>query len=285
MSRRMTIAGTTAIVTGAASGIGRAVAVSLARRGCTLILVDLDMAGLEETKLLLPGVTVVLHQLDLGNGDAITAFGARVAADHPVIDILVNNAGVALGGTFEQLSPSMFEWLFAINFWGVVRMTRTILPLLHRSADAGLVNVSSLFGLIAPPGQSAYAASKFAVRGFSEALRHELKDTTIGVTVVHPGGVATAIATSARPAASMTDADRGSDLEKAAHLLRLQPERAGELIVEAIIRRQPRLLIGADAKIASVIERLMPVSYWTLLARGKGPQPHRAMNDVALKAG
>ena len=281
----MTIAGTTAIVTGAASGIGRAVAVSLARRGCTLILVDLDMAGLEETKLLLPGVTVVLHQLDLGNGDAITAFGARVAADHQVIDILVNNAGVALGGTFEQLSPSTFEWLFAINFWGVVRMTRTILPLLHRSADARLVNVSSLFGLIAPPGQSAYAASKFAVRGFSEALRHELKDTAIGVTVVHPGGVATAIATSARPAASMTDADRASDLEKAARLLRLPPERAGELIVEAIIRRQPRLLIGVDAKIASIIERLMPVSYWTLLARGKGPQPHRAMNDVALKTG
>ncbi len=122
----------------------------------------------------------------------------RYAAGHRGVDLLVNNAGVALGGTFEEVAEADFEWLFEINFWGVVRMTRAFLPLLRRSEEARIVNLSSVYGLIAPPGQTAYAASKFAVRGFSNALRHELAGTSIGVTVVHPGGVATAIANSAR---------------------------------------------------------------------------------------
>src|SRR6202040_1171273 len=123
---------------------------------------------------------------------------------HPGVDILVNNAGVALGGTFEQTAEDDFEWLFAINFWGVVRMTRAFLPLLHNSEEARIVNLSSLFGLIAPPGQTAYSASKFAVRGFSMALSHELAGTNIGVTTVHPGGVATSIAKNARMARTQT---------------------------------------------------------------------------------
>ena len=138
------------------------------------------------------------HHLDLSDAGAITAFPPRVTAEHPCVDILVNNAGVALGGTFEQTAEGDFEWLFAINFWGVVRMTRAFLPLLHKSEEARIVNLSSLFGLIAPPGQTAYSASKFAVRGFSESLRHELARTNIGVTVVHPGGVATSISENAR---------------------------------------------------------------------------------------
>ena len=114
------------------------------------------------------------HHLDVSDAGAVTAFPPRVTAEHPGVDILVNNAGVALGGTFEQTAEGDFEWLFAINFWGVVRMTRAFLPLLHKSEEARIVNLSSLFGLIAPPGQTAYSASKFAVRGFSESLRHEL---------------------------------------------------------------------------------------------------------------
>jgi NAD(P)-dependent dehydrogenase (short-subunit alcohol dehydrogenase family) len=186
----------TAVVTGAASGIGRAIAASLARRGCHLALADIDDAALARTasELAEPGVRISRYHLDVSDRDAVAAFPARVIAEHDGVDVLVNNAGVALGGTFQEVAESDFDWLFAINFFGVVRMTRAFLPLLYKSEEARLVNISSLFGLIAPPGQTAYAASKFAVRGFSESLRHELARTCIGVTVVHPGGVATSIA-------------------------------------------------------------------------------------------
>jgi NAD(P)-dependent dehydrogenase (short-subunit alcohol dehydrogenase family) len=179
--------GRTAVVTGAASGIGRAIATSLARRGCHLALADIDDDGLQRTaaEISAAGVRVSRHHLDVSDAAAVAAFPQRVTAEHAGVDILVNNAGVALGGAFEQVAEADFEWLFAINFWGVVRMTRAFLPLLHKSEEARIVNISSVFGLIAPPGQTAYSASKFAVRGFSESLRHELARTNIGVTVVH----------------------------------------------------------------------------------------------------
>lgn len=189
--------------------------------------------------------------------------------DHGRVDVLVNNAGVALGGTFQETSVDEFDWLIAINFQGVVRMTRAFLPLLEASDQAQLVNLSSLFGLIAPPGEVAYSASKFAVRGFSEALRKELElaGSSVGVTVVHPGGVKTSIAHNARRATGENDEDqaRRAELEK---YLRLSPERAGEIIVEAVARRRPRVLVGADAKFMSLIERILPVSYWSLIRRG-----------------
>ncbi|MBJ7500099.1 MAG: SDR family NAD(P)-dependent oxidoreductase, partial [Sphingopyxis sp.] len=189
----MQLAGKTAVVTGAADGIGRAIATSLADRGCHLALCDINEPGLVETAATLHGVRVSCHRLDVADCDGVAALPGLVAAPHPSVDLLVNNAGVALGGAFEQVSEAEFEWLFDINFWGVVRMTRAFLPVLHRSNDARIVNLSSLFGLIAPPGQAAYAASKFAVRGFSDALRKELVGSTVGVTVAHPGGVRTAI--------------------------------------------------------------------------------------------
>src|SRR5215510_8834863 len=196
----MNLTGRTAVVTGAAAGIGRAIAVSLARRGCHLALADLDEVGMAGTSELTReyGVRVSRHQLNVADRVAVAAFPDVVAAEHSGVDVLVNNAGVAVGGTFEQVTDEDFEWLFAINFWGVVRMTRAFLPLLHASDDARVINLSSVFGLIAAPMQVPYASSKFAVRGFSEALRHELKGTTIGVTVVHPGGVRTSIAENAR---------------------------------------------------------------------------------------
>ena len=134
------------------------------------------------------------HHLDVSNRAAIAAFPAEVLAAHPGVDILVNNAGVALGGTFEQVSEEDFDWLLSINLFGVVRMTRAFLPVLHKSDEARLVNISSIFGVITPPGQTAYCASKFAVRGFSNSLRYELRGSTIGVSVVHPGGINTNIA-------------------------------------------------------------------------------------------
>ncbi|HEX8905206.1 MAG TPA: SDR family NAD(P)-dependent oxidoreductase [Longimicrobiaceae bacterium] len=269
MRGRMVLAGRTAVVTGAAGGIGRAVAVSLARRGCHLALADVNEAGLAETAEMAraPGLRVTRHRLDVSDRAAVAAFPGEVTAEHAGVDVLVNNAGVAVGGTFEQVGEDDFEWLFEINFWGVVRMTRAFLPLLRASGDARLVNLSSVFGLIAPAGQVAYAASKFAVRGFSEALRHELEGSPVGVTVVHPGGVATSIADSARVPAGVP-ADEAERRRRAMKKeLRMPPEKAGEIIVRGIEQRKPRVLVGADAVGLSVLARFAPVSYWKLLTR------------------
>lgn len=269
MRKPMPLRDRTAIVTGAAGGIGRAIAVSLARRGCHLALADVDEAGLAETARLVKGASLVVseHRLDVADRDAVAAFPAAVAAAHPRVDLLVNNAGVALGGTFEQVSEADIEWLFSINFWGVVRMTRVFLPTLRQSDDARIVNLSSVFGLVAPPGQAAYVASKFAVRGFSESLRHELAGSTVGVTVVHPGGVATSIAKSARLPKDVDPAEVARLRAISDKVLRLPPEIAGETIVRGVEARKPRVLVGADAALLSVIERVAPVSYWKLLGR------------------
>jgi NAD(P)-dependent dehydrogenase (short-subunit alcohol dehydrogenase family) len=208
MTSAMKLENRTAVITGAASGIGRAIAVSLARRGCNLALADVNDAGLSETARMAQSAqphpasatpsTAVLrvsqHHLDVADRRAVAGFPQAVIAAHPGVDILVNNAGVAIGGTFEAVSEEDFEWVLEINFWGVVRMTRAFLPLLQKSDDARLVNLSSIYGIISPPGQSPYSASKFAVRGFSNSLLYELAGSKVGVTVVHPGGIATSIA-------------------------------------------------------------------------------------------
>jgi NAD(P)-dependent dehydrogenase (short-subunit alcohol dehydrogenase family) len=263
----MSLQGRTAVVTGAGSGIGRAIALSLARRGAHLALADINTAGLAETAAQVAGVRVSQHRLDVADRDAVAAFPNDVLDDHPGVDIVVNNAGVALGGTFEQVSEADFEWLFGVNFWGVVRMTRAFLPLLRASDDAHLVNLSSLYGLISPPGQTAYSASKFAVRGFSNALRAELKGTRIAVTVVHPGGVATRIARDARLAQGTSAAEAEAGRTRTEKLLRMPPEQAGEIIVTAMERRAPRVLVGRDAKIMAFLERLAPIGHAGLFAR------------------
>ena len=267
MANRMKLKGRTAVITGAASGIGRALAVSLARRGCHLALADIDESGVAGTAELarVDGVRVSRHLVDVADRAAVAEFPNVVAAEHQGVDILVNNAGVAVGGTFAQVSEEDFEWLFEINFWGVVRMTRAFLPLLQASSDARLVNLSSVYGLVAPPEQVAYASSKFAVRGFSEALRHELEGSGVGVTVVHPGGVNTSIAEKARVPAGATEEEITRRQKRYRKLLRLPPAIAAETIVRGIERRQPRVIVGSDAKVISLIVRLLPVSYWRVL--------------------
>lgn len=264
----MNLQGRTAIVTGAASGIGRGIALALAKRGCNLALADLNEAGLSQTASMTEtDVRVTTHRLDVADRAAIARFPDQVLAEHPSVALLFNNAGVALGGTFEQVSEEDFEWLFEINFWGVVRLTRAFLPVMKRGGTGRIVNISSVFGLIAPPGQTAYCASKFAVRGFSEALRRELEGSGIGMTVVHPGGVATAIASSARRSAATTPEQLAAGQERMRKFLKMPPEEAGEIIVSGVERDQPRIIVGSDAKIMSLIERIAPVSYWKLLAR------------------
>lgn len=262
------IVGRTALVTGAASGIGRALSIELAKRGCDLALCDIDEAGLTTTAAACDrGRNVSVHVLDVANADAVAALPDQIRRSHPRLDILVNNAGVALGGTFEQVTDADMRWLFDINFWGVVRMTRAFLPML-RASDAGrLVNVSSLFGFIAPPGQAAYAASKFAVRAFSEALRHELADTGVSVSTVHPVGVATSIAHNARLPRSADEADVAAERERFARLLRLSPDSAASVIANGLERRRPRIIVGNDAKLMALLERLVPTGYWSLLSK------------------
>ena len=271
MTDRMQLRGRTAIITGAASGIGRAVAQCLARRGCHLALADVNEAGLEETaRSCATGTRITYHRLDVSEREAIAAFPDVVRSAHPRIDLLVNNAGVAVGGTFEQVAEADFDWLIAINFFGVVRMTRAFLPLLKASDDARIVNLSSIFGIIAPPGQTAYCASKFAVRGFSESLRQELKGTNVGVTVVHPGGVATSIARNARVPQTMTREEFRAAVGPVEAQLKLPPAAAAEAIVGAVERRQPRVIVGSDAKVAAMVERLAPVANWEWLQRLRG---------------
>jgi NAD(P)-dependent dehydrogenase (short-subunit alcohol dehydrogenase family) len=268
MTGEMQLKGRAAIITGAASGIGRALAHALARRGCHLALADVNMAGLEETaQRAATGVRITRHSLDVGDAQAIAAFPDLVRAEHGRVDLLVNNAGVALGGTFEQIDEADFDWLLAINFFGAVRMTRAFLPMLKASDDARIVNISSIFGIIAPPGQTAYCASKFAVRGFSESLRHELKDTSVGVTVVHPGGVATSIARNARHSQVLSPQELAIALASIEAKLKMPPSQAGETIVRGIEQRKPRIVVGNDAKFASLIERMAPVRYWDWLQR------------------
>ncbi len=269
MTKLMQLKDKTAVVTGAAGGIGRATAISLAKRGCHVAIADINAEGLNETARLLAAYPVIVssHILDVSDAEAIKAFPAKVLAEHSGVDILVNNAGVTTGGTFEQVSEEDFEWVLNINFWGVVRMTRAFLPILKNSADAQLVNISSIFGIIAPPGQTPYVASKFAVRGFSQSLRHELMDTNVGVTVVHPGGIATSIADNARLPAGASEEVIAEGRAESKKVLTLSPEIAGETLVNAIIKRKPRLLIGKDAKFVSVLERLKPVFYWNTISR------------------
>lgn len=265
----MKVSNRVAVITGAGSGIGRAAAQSLARRNCHLALADIDRAGLDETVALLgqTGVRVTTHLLNVADREAVRLLPAQVLAAHKRVDLLVNNAGVALGGSFEEVSEDDFDWLIDINFNGVVRMTRAFLPLLRQSDEARIVNVSSIYGIVSPPGQSAYSASKFAVRGFSNALRHELDGSTVAVSVVHPGGVATAIARNARVPQGAPEEETRRGRALAEKLLRLPPALAGEIIVRGIEARQARILVGSDAKVVSILERLSPVHYWRILKK------------------
>jgi short-subunit dehydrogenase len=271
---RFGLGGAVAVLTGAAGGIGAALAGCLARRGCHLALVDRNAAGLETlAEDLKPfGVNTSVHVLDVADRDAVAALPDAVTGAHGRTNLLVNNAGVAIGGTFAHVSAADMEWLFEINFWGPVRLTRAFLPVLARERAAQIVNMSSMFGLVAPPGQAAYCASKFALRGFSESLRHELEDGPIGVTIVHPAGVRTDIANNARLPAGVDEAAAKAQAKAFNAFLRIPPEDAALAIADAVERRQKRLLIGRDARVADVLQRMFPARYWDLMKSRVGRQ-------------
>jgi short-subunit dehydrogenase len=272
---RFAFAGKTCVITGAASGIGEALALNLARRHGRLVLVDRDGDNLDRVAGLARGLgaEVATYVIDLSDGQDRTDLAASVAAEFGGADLLVNNAGVALSGTFEQVSLKDFEWLMEINLYAVIRMTKAFLPQLLSRPGSHLVNLSSLFGLIAPASQVAYATSKFGVRGFTEALRHEL-DGRVGVTVVHPGGVKTNIAANARLSGVDVTGEQAAQARKFAEAaLTLPPEDAARQIVTAIQQRRPRLVITGVAKAADWLARLTPTRYWAIslrMARRRG---------------
>ncbi len=280
MAQRFRLNGSVALVTGAAGGIGAALALALAAKGCSLVLVDRDADGLAaiaaRTEAL--GADTATHILDLTDAASIAALPASVADRFGRLDLLVNNAGVALGGRFDEMHLDDVEWVLDVNLRAVIRLCHAFLPMLVARPAAQIVTLSSLFGLIAPPGQTAYAASKFGVRGFSEALRHEYAGTGLGVTVVHPGGVATGIARNARGPRPLEDpvlAEERRLADEAGRvafekLLTMPPEAAAAAIVRGIERRAPRLVIGQDARVASLVQRLMPARYWAAITRLSG---------------
>jgi short-subunit dehydrogenase len=259
----------TALVTGAASGIGEALAYALAERGSHLILLDRAADRLAAVAAGVgrrhPAVRVETVVADLADHVATVALGARLAREHPELTLVINNAGVALAGSFTELSLDEFDWLMEINFRAVLTLTHALVPVLLQHPGSHLVNVSSVFGLIAPPTQSAYVTSKFAVRGLTESLRAELLGR-VGVTCVHPGGIATRIAVDARVSAGADAAEIDRGQPAIASLLRIPPAVAADRILDGVRRRRPRVLIGASARVPDLAARIAPGSYGRVLA-------------------
>lgn len=228
------------VITGAASGIGRALAVRLARESIAAIAIsDVDEVGLSETARIIqsPNLRVSTHSVNVADFKQMENFRDEVVQTHVRATHLINNAGVALFGTVEEVSLEDIEWLMNINFWGTVYGIKLFLPILQQQPVAHIVNLSSIFGMIAPPGNAAYSASKFAVRGFTEALRHELKKTSVAVSCVHPGGIATNIARNGKVGKSASDNEKETSVKYHAKVSRTTADQAAEIIFKGIKKK------------------------------------------------
>ena len=266
--RPLKLDGRTAVITGAGSGIGRALAQRLAAHGSPVAICDWDEDGLAETAAGISG-PVLTQKLDVRDRQGQMALAAQVREWAPApIGLVVNNAGVTVAQTVAGGSPEDDEWVIDVNFWGVVHGTRAYLPILMEEGSGAIVNVSSVFGIIAFPTQSAYCASKFAVRGFTESLRHELRGTDVRAIAVHPGGIRTKIVEHARfHVDDRGGTDHDAFVAEFAALARTSPERAAKTIHTGIQRGRDRILIGPDAAAISVLSRVAPVRYFDIIKR------------------
>ncbi|NPC40966.1 SDR family oxidoreductase [Nocardioides sp. zg-1230] len=265
-----TLADKVVVITGAGSGIGRALAVRSARAGALLALSDWDADGLAKTVGLAEdaGATTVRSDVvDVSDRAAVATWAAAVVEDLGRVDLVVNNAGVTATGDFTDLTYDDLDWIVGINFWGVVHGSKEFLPHLIASGDGALVNISSLFGLVSVPGQSAYNATKYAVRGLTEAIRGEMlvAGHPVTVTCVHPGGIRTGISRHGRKAAGL-DAARIDALFDT-KLAKMSPDRAAEIILDGALAGKPRVLVGLDAHVIHQVARIMGARYQDLFAR------------------
>lgn len=261
-----------AVVTGAGSGIGRALAIRLAKEGIAgLAISDVNEDGLNETASMISAqIPVTTRVFDVSDRDAVNKFAEEVLGEHGYVTHLFNNAGVGLIGEFEHISIEDFEWLMGINFWGAVYMTKAFLPTLLKQDAAHIANVSSVFGLIAPAEQTAYCSSKFAIRGFTESLRSELRETNVSVSSIHPGGIKTNIVRNSRVGEGTPDEWKQQGVKFFDKVAKTSAEDAAEVIVRGIKSRNSRILIGKDAAAISLFSRLFPKRYLGVIERLAG---------------
>lgn len=254
-----------AVITGAASGIGKALAIKLADKGCHLALADKDFDGLEnlQQQIEVKGVECFIAGLDVSDNQAFIVFAQQTNDKFNRVDMLFNNAGVSLIDSVEKQTLEDFHWLMNINFWGVVHGTHAFLPYLKASPSAHIVNVSSLFGLLSLPFQSAYNSSKHAVRGFTEALKMEMAGSNLAVHCVHPGGIKTNITNNAK--VSTNGAPKSQLIADFNKLAKTTAEQAADIILVGIEKKQRRILVGGDAKLLDRIARWFPSSYEKIL--------------------
>lgn len=267
-----------ATVTGAGNGIGRALALRLAEeKVVALALADINAEALAETAKMLEGagLRVTTHVVNVADLAEMQKFAEEVLAVHGRVTHLINNAGVSLFGNVTEVSIEDLHWLMNINFWGTVYGVKLFLPVLLEQPSAHIVNVSSVFGMIAPAGNAAYSASKFAVRGFTEALRHELEGTNVAVSCVHPGGVSTDIARRGRLGAGAGPSAKEEGVKFHAKVSKTTPDEAARQIIRGIKRRSKRILAGRDARLIDVIQRTSPVNYMAVMDKISGGQISR----------
>jgi NAD(P)-dependent dehydrogenase (short-subunit alcohol dehydrogenase family) len=279
--KTIAVDGRTAFVSGAASGIGRATAVRLAQHGCPVAIADQDETGLEETASLISG-PVLARKLDVRDRQAQMAFAAEVAEWAPTpLGMVFNNAGVASLGTVADATIEDDEWVVSINLGGVVNGTRAFLPILQRQNSGVIVNTSSVFGLVGVPAQSAYCSSKFAVRGFTDALRQELRGSGVSAVTVHPGGIKTNIVKNARFHSHPTDPSISNVEEAAADFEKIAfttPERAAKVIHNGVKAGKSRILIGPDAYMFDILGRAAPTRYWDIMMFLQDHAPEALLN-------
>lgn len=264
---RLALARNTTVVTGAANGMGAEIARLLARRGAHLALIDHDAAALSALAAELHGTTVTTHVVDLRDDAAVFATADEIVRQHPRINALITCAGSSMLGTLDQLTLEEMRWLTDVNLWGTVSITKALLPALRAAPSAHITHLASVYALAAPAGRIPYALSKFAVRGFSEALRHELENSSVTVGAVYPAGVRTGIILHGRHAAALDPAVAARAAAAQAAMYRTEPSDAAAIIVEATERRRARTMVGREARLVDALTRLSPTGYWRVMRR------------------
>lgn len=266
--KRLTLTGSTTVITGAASGMGADIARLLARRRVHLALIDHNAEGLAALAAELGGSIVTTHVVDLRDDDAVFAAADEITAAHPRVNALITCAGSSMLGDLEQLTMEEMRWLTDVNLWGTVSITKALLPALRAAPAAHISHLASVYALAAPAGRIPYSLSKFAVRGFSEALRHELEGTSVTVGAVYPAGVRTGIILHGRYAAGIDPAVAARAAAAQAAMYHTEPMDAAALIVQATERRRARTMVGREARLIDVLARLAPTGYWRVM---RGP--------------